>query len=390
MLRSFKTYFTVSVICAGCIVGCSKTEEPLSAGDTSALDKGPMSVRVEQWGTMPSGESIRAFTLSNAHGVKAVILELGGILHALDVPDKSGETVDVLLSCDTVEGYLNDSPHFGATTGRYANRIAQGKFALDGTEYSLAINNPPNHLHGGDTGYNKVIWKGESFENDSEVGVTLSYLSKDMEEGYPGNLQNTLTYSLNNKNELKLYFESTTDKPTIVNLTNHAYYNLSGHDAGSILDHQLSIHASQYTPTDETFIPTGKLEFVLGTPLGFTIPKAIGANIDAISGDPGGYDHNYVLDHEGKTLGLAARVKDPKSGRVMEIWNDEVGIQFYTGNFLDGSFKGKDGAVYPKNSGFCLESQKFPDSPNQPNFPSATLLPGETYEHTIVMKFSAE
>lgn len=352
--------------------------------------KSRLTANVNEWAKTDSGEAINAFSLSNEHGVKAVILELGGILHNLHVPDKDGNTVDILLGCETVEDYMNDSPHFGATTGRYANRIAKGKFSLDGTEYTLALNNPPNHLHGGTIGYGKVLWKGESFQNDQEVGVKLHYFSKDMEEGYPGNLHTTVTYTLNNDNELKIYFESTTDKPTVVNLTNHAYYNLSGHNAGTILDHELTIRATHYTPCDETLIPTGKIETLVGTPLDFTASKTIGTDIDAIPGDPGGYDHNYVLDHEGKDLALAAHVTDPKSGRIMEIWNDEPGLQFYTGNFLDGSFTGKRGAVYSKHSGFCLESQKFPDSPNQPDFPSATLRPGEKYEHTIVMKFSAE
>lgn len=352
--------------------------------------KSECSAHKNKWGSMASGDTVHAFTLTNTQGVKAVILELGGILHSLEVPDKHGNTVDILLGCDTVEGYMNDSPHFGATTGRYANRIARGTFTLDDIEYTLGINNPPNHLHGGDEGFAKVLWIGESFENEHGVGVTLTYLSKDMEEGYPGNLRTSVTYTLNNDNELTLEYAATTDKPTIVNLTNHAYYNLSGHDAGSILDHELTLYASQYTPVDAALIPTGDLASVQDTPLDFSHPKIIGTDIAQLSGEPSGYDHNYVLDHAGKTLGIAARVSDPHSGRVMEVWNDEVGIQFYTANFLDGSFAGKNGAVYPQHSGFCLESQKFPDAPNHPQFPSATLRPGETYTHTIVMKFSVE
>jgi aldose 1-epimerase len=390
MLRGLRANLTIVLLCGLTVQGCSDSKNPVPSTTPKTVETGKMTIDTSDWGTMPSGKTVEAFTLSNAQGVKVVILELGGIMHALDVPDKDGNTVDILLSCDSVESYLNDSPHFGATTGRYANRIAKGTFSLDDTEYTLALNNGPNHLHGGDIGFNKVLWKGEPFKTADEVGVKLIYLSKGMEEGYPGNLNNTLTYTLNNDNELKLYFESTTDKATIVNLTNHSYYNLSGHNAGSILDHELTILASHYTPTDENFIPTGEFEVVLGTPLAFTIPKAIGHNIAEIQGDPGGYDHNFVLDHQGESLSLAARVKDPKSGRIMEVWNDEVGIQFYTGNFLAGDFIAKDGANYSKQSGFCLESQKFPDSPNQPNFPSAVLRPSETYEHTIVMKFSAE
>jgi aldose 1-epimerase len=303
------------------------------------------------------------------------------------MPDKDGHVVDILLGCETVDCYNEDSPFFGATTGRYANRIAHGKFTLDGTEYTLAKNDgDKHHLHGGAIGYNKVDWSGEIVDG----GVALTYTSPDGEEGYPGELQIKVVYTLNNDNELAVYFEATTDKATVINLTNHAYYNLAGHDSGTILDHELTVAAANYTPTDDTFITTGAIDPVAGTPLDFRTAKAIGTDIAEIAGDPGGYDHNFVLDHEGKSLALAASVSDPKSGRTMEIWNDEPGIQFYTGNFLDGSFSGKGGATYAKNNGFCLESQVYPDSPNHPNFPSPVLRPGETYEHTIVMKFSAK
>lgn len=373
-------------LCLISVIACSGSTE---SGDSTAVDS-ELSVSTSEWGTAPSGETVHAFTLTNANGIKAVILEFGTILHSLDIPDKDGNTVDILLGCTDIESYNTDSPFFGATAGRYANRIANGKFTLDGTEYTLAKNDgDKHHLHGGDVGFNKVMWKGESFQNDTEVGVKLTYLSKDMEEGYPGNLNNTVVYSLNNDNELKVYFESTTDKPTVINLTNHAYYNLAGHDSGTILDHELTIYAKNYTPTDDSFITTGAIDPVADTPVDFASPKAIGKDIAKISGDPGGYDHNFVLDHKGEKLGLAASVTDPKSGRTMEIWNDEPGIQFYTGNFLAGAFAGKDGFVYQKNGGFCLESQKFPDSPNHPNFPSPVLRPGETYKHTIIMKFSA-
>ncbi|HIB53409.1 MAG TPA: galactose mutarotase [Nitrospirales bacterium] len=370
-----------------CVIGCSSSTE---SGDSDAVESGLL-VSTSDWGKSPSGETVKAFTLTNENGIKAVVIEFGGILHSLELPDKNGNTVDVLLGCADVEGYNTDSPFFGASTGRYANRIANGKFTLDGTEYTLAKNDgDAHHLHGGDVGYNKVMWKGESFRTDDEVGVKLTYLSKDMEEGYPGNLNNTVVYSLNNDDELKVYFEATTDKPTVINLTNHAYYNLSGHDSGTILDHELTIHAKNYTPTDDAFITTGAIDPVAGQPVDFTSPKAIGKDIAQISGDPGGYDHNFVLDHQGRELGHAATVTDPKSGRTMEIWNDEPGIQFYTVNFLAGEFAGKDGFVYQKNGGFCLESQVYPDSPNHPDFPSPILRPGETYKHTIIMKFSAK
>ena len=389
-----------AMVCAAVLTGCSGSDtapsepEPAPApqeeGGAAVSEHSGLSVEKAEFGTSPSGETVEVFTLKNGLGVTAQIIEWGGILHSLEVPDKAGNSVDILLGCDTVDCYNEKSPYFGATTGRYANRIAKGKFILDGTEYTLATNNDPNHLHGGNVGFDKVMWEGKAVEGSGFVGVELTFTSPDGDEGYPGTLTNKVVYTLNDGNELKVYFESTTDKPTVINLTNHAYYNLAGHDSGTILDHELMIAAASYTPTDDTFITTGAIDPVAGTPLDFTTAKPIGQDIAQISGDPGGYDHNFVLDHKGESLALAARVKDPKSGRVMEIWNDEPGIQFYTGNFLDGSFEGKGGTVYQKNNGFCLESQKYPDSPNHPNFPSPVLRPGETYEHTIVMKFSAE
>ena len=270
-------------LCLISVIACSGSTE---SGDSTAVDS-ELSVSTSEWGTAPSGETVHAFTLTNANGIKAVILEFGTILHSLDIPDKDGNTVDILLGCTDIESYNTDSPFFGATAGRYANRIANGKFTLDGTEYTLAKNDgDKHHLHGGDVGFNKVMWKGESFQNDTEVGVKLTYLSKDMEEGYPGNLNNTVVYSLNNDNELKVYFESTTDKPTVINLTNHAYYNLAGHDSGTILDHELTIYAKNYTPTDDSFITTGAIDPVADTPVDFASPKAIGKDIAKISGDP--------------------------------------------------------------------------------------------------------
>ncbi|MFP6583254.1 MAG: aldose epimerase family protein [Candidatus Hydrogenedentota bacterium] len=381
-------------LCALSVIGCSASDStaPDEEGGKAVSEHSGLGVTSSEWGTSPAGDPVKIFTLVNANGYKAEIIEFGGILHSLQMPDKDGNVVDILLGCDSVESYNNDSPFFGAITGRYANRIAHGKFTLDGTEYTLAKNDgDAHHLHGGDVGYNKVMWKGEATQGDGEVSVALTYTSPDGEEGYPGTLENKVVYSLNDANELKVYFEATTDKATVINLTNHAYYNLAGHDSGAtILDHELTIFASSYTPTDEAFITTGKIDPVAGTPVDFTASKAIGTDIAEISGDPGGYDHNFVLDHRGERLAIAARVRDPKSGRTMEIWNDEPGIQFYTGNFLDGSFEGKGGVVYAKNGGFCLESQVYPDSPNHPNFPSPVLRPGETYKHTIVMKFNKE
>lgn len=400
-MNKFMLYsFGAATICAAVLSGCSgsdstpadieATPAPSDEGGAAVSEHSGLSVEKAEWGKAPSGETVEVFTLKNGTGMTAQILEFGGILHSLEVPDKDGNTVDILLGCGSVDCYNENSPYFGATTGRYANRIAKGKFILDGTEYTLATNNDPNHLHGGNVGFDKVMWEGKAIQGDGEVSVELTYTSPDGDEGYPGTLENKVVYTLTNGNELTVYFESTTDKATVINLTNHAYYNLGGHDSGTILDHELMIAASQYTPTDETFITTGAIDSVSSTPLDFTSAKPIGQDIAEIPGDPGGYDHNFVLDHNGESLALAARVKDPESGRVMEIWNDEPGIQFYTGNFLDGSFEGKGGAVYEKNNGFCLESQKYPDSPNHPNFPSPVLRPGETYKHSIVMKFSAE
>lgn len=406
MNRSVLYFVSMIIVCAAVFAGCfgsestpgesestpmRPTEGAAGSEDAGAIAVKPkLSIERDTFGKTTAGEVVEVFRLKSESGMAAEIIEFGGILHSLKVPDKDGELVDVLLGCETIACYNENSPYFGATTGRYANRIADGKFTLDGKEYTLATNNEPNHLHGGNIGFDKVLWEGKTFQGNGYVGVYLKYVSPDGDEGYPGTLTNSVFYKLTDANELEVSFESITDKATVINLTNHAYYNLGGHDSGTILDHELMIAASQYTPTDETFITTGAIEPVAGTPLDFSSIKPIGQDIAQIPGDPGGYDHNFVLDHNGESLALAARVKDPESGRVMEIWNDEPGLQFYTGNFLDGSFEGKGGAVYEKNNGFCLESQKFPDSPNHPNFPSPVLRPGEVYSHTIIMKFSAE
>ena len=375
-------------LCVTVISGCSR---PNNNGEDTVMDDSGNSIATQQnWGTSPSGEPVDLFTLSNKNGYSVQVIEFGAILHSIKMPDKNGNVVDIVLGCDSVDCYDTLSPFFGATVGRYANRIGKGTFTLDDTEYSLAINDDPNHLHGGEGGFNRVDWVGEAFAEPGEAGVRLTYTSADGEEGYPGELENSIVYTLNDDNELTIYFESTTNKPTVVNLTNHAYYNLAGHDAGTIHDHELMIAASNYTPTDSTLIPTGEIATVSGTPLDFTESKAIGRDIDQIPAELGGYDHNFVLDHGGKGLAFAARVKDPASGRVMEVWNDQPGLQFYTGIHIPNTFAGKDGFTYQKASGFCLESQKFPDSPNKPNFASPVLRPGETYTHTIVMKFSAE
>ena len=330
-------------------------------------------VTKSEFGKLPDGTVIDAYTLTNANGVKAKVITYGAILTELDVPDKSGKMGDVVLGFNNLKGYLDGHPYFGATVGRVANRIAKGKFTLDGKEYKVAVNNGPNHLHGGIKGLDKVVWKAVPVEANNYSAVVLTYTSPDGEEGYPGKLSIQVTYSISKENALHIDYEAKTDKATPINLTNHSYFNLAG--SGDILGHELMLNAENYTPTDDTLIPTGKIAPVKGTPLDFTKAMPIGKRIGELKGEPGGYDHNFVLPkHVG--LVLAAKVHDPKSGRVMEVLTSEPGIQFYTGNFLDGTLKGKNGEVYKKNHGFCLEAQHFPDSVNHPEFPTMTLKPG--------------
>ncbi len=351
-----------------------------------------MSVKVEPFGKTPDGQVVQMVTLANRSGVEAKIITYGGIIVSLKVPDRNGKLDDVVLGFDNLEDYITKSPYFGAITGRYANRIAGGKFTLDGTEYTLARNNGPNHLHGGIKGFDKVVWEIERATASGGIlgadraELKLSYLSKDGEEGYPGNLECTVTYTLTAENELKISYEATTDKPTVVNLTNHSYWNLAGQGNGDILAHELMLNADDYTPVDEGLIPTGEIRPVRGTPMDFTRPMTIGSRIKQV--DIGGYDHNFVLNGRPGKMKLCARVYEPTSGRVMEIHTTEPGVQFYTGNFLDGSLTGKQGRVYKKHYAFCLETQHFPDSPNKPNFPSVVLRPGQKYRSQTVYSFS--
>src|SRR6185503_506317 len=313
----------------------------------------------------------------------------GAIVSELQVPDRNGKAADVVLGFEKLEDWLKNPAYFGCVVGRVANRIAQGKFRLEGKEYTLATNNGPNHLHGGDRGIDKRIWKGEVVPGPVP-SVKLGYRSADGEEGYPGNLDVTVTYSLTDENELKIDYQAVSDKLTPVNLTNHAYFNLAGEGTGTILDHELHLEAGRYTPVDATLIPTGEILGVKGTPLDFQKPTAIGARIAELKGEPGGYDHNFCLDSTSGKLARAGVVRDPKSGRTMEILTTEPGIQFYTGNFLDGSLRGKSGKAYQKNYGLCLETQHFPDSFNHPHFPSTLLKPGATYRSTTVYRFRTE
>ncbi len=340
-------------------------------------------------------DSIKLYTLKNESGMTVRVTNYGAIVTSIIVPDRNGKQADVALGYDRVEDYINavDKPYFGAIVGRYGNRIAKGEFTLDGETYSLLKNNGENHLHGGAIGFDKVVWTVDEYVEGQ--ALTLSYLAKDKEEGYPGNLQLKITYTLADDNSLVVDYHATTDKATPVNVTQHTYFNLKGEGQGTILDHQLMLNAKKFTPVDESLIPTGEMPTVAGTPFDFTTPKAIGRDIgqqneQLVFGL--GYDHNWILDTDGKEgeLSLAAQVHEPSSGRVMEIYTTEPGIQFYCGNFLDGRLKGKSGKPYVHRGGFCLETQHFPDSPNQPNFPSTILKPGETYESKTVFKFSAK
>lgn len=348
------------------------------------------SVEKKLFGKTSDGAAVDLFTLTNAKGMKAKVMTYGAILTELDVPDRDGKVGDVVLGFDNLASYLAGHPHFGATTGRVANRIAKGKFTLDGKEYKLAVNNGPNSLHGGLKGFDKVVWKAEPKETPDAAAVQLTYVSRDGEEGYPGNLTTTVTYSLTNQNELRIDYKASTDKPTPVNLTNHSYFNLAGPQSGDILSHELELEADEYTPADDTLIPTGEIRSVKGTPLDFTKPATIGSRITQITDKTGGYDHNFVLRSKGKKLALASRVFEPKTGRIMEMYTTEPGVQLYTANFLDGKLKGKDGVVYQKHQAFCLEAQHFPDSVNHPDFPSVILRPGETYKQATVYKFSTK
>lgn len=343
-----------------------------------------MDVSRAPFGALPDGTPVEIFTLSNARGIKARVMTYGAILVSLDLPDRTGAFADCVLGYDSLDGYLKTTPYFGAIVGRYGNRIAKGRFTLDGAEYKLAANDGENHLHGGNRGFDKVVWTAEPFTDSDSAGVALTYLSEDGEEGYPGNLAAKVTYELTSADELRVDYEVTTDKATPVNLTHHSYFNFTA-GARDILGHELMLAADRFTPVDAGLIPTGELRAVAGTPMDFTAPAAIGSRIAQVEG---GYDHNYVLTSGGGALAPAARVFDPESGRVMEILTTEPGIQFYSGNFLDGTIAGKGGRVYGKHWGFCLETQHFPDSPNKPGFPSTILRPGAAYTSRTVHKFS--
>jgi len=342
-----------------------------------------MDVKKELFGNSADGTAVEIYTLTNDNGLKARLLTYGATLVSLELPDRLGKLEDCVLGYDRLESYLKSSPYFGSIVGRYGNRIAKGQFVLNGIAYHLAKNNGENHLHGGIKGFDKVVWNAEPVKEAGSVGVKFTYLSRDGEEGYPGNLACIVTYTLTSNDELVIRYEATTDKATPVNLTHHSYFNFTG-GRRDILGHELMLNADRYTPVDKGLIPTGELVQVKGTAMDFTTPLPIGLRIAQVEG---GYDHNYVLTGGGGTIAHAARVVEPDSGRVMEISTTEPGIQFYSGNFLDGTISGKSGRVYQKHFGFCLETQHFPDSPNKPNFPSTILNPGQKYSTQTIHKF---
>jgi aldose 1-epimerase len=337
-------------------------------------------------GKLDDGTVVHLYTLTNTHGVQAKIMTYGAILMELHVPDKDGKMGDVVLGFAALPPYLKGTPYFGATVGRVANRIAKGKFTLNGKEYTLAVNNGPNHLHGGLKAFDKRVWNAEPVKSPDGPAVKLTYHSPDGEEGYPGNLDVTVVYTLTNQNALRIEYTATTDRDTPVNLTNHSYFNLAGH--GDILGTEMMIAADRYVAVDDTLIPTGELKEVKDSPMDFTTPHTIGSRIAETGGNPNGYDHCYVLNSGGRSYALAARATEPTTGRVMEMYTTEPGVQFYTGNFLDGTLTGEGGFVYQKHDAFCLEAGDFPDAVNNPNFPSAILRPGATYHQRTEYHFS--
>lgn len=366
-----KIQITVFYFLALLITGCtSKTNSEMQQKDASG--------------------TAQSYTLTNAAGLKVTITPQGGHIMSIQVPDSKGNLADVVLGYDSVKEYVGGKGFYGSTVGRYGNRIAKGKFSIDGTEYQLSLNNGENTLHGGPGGFHNVLWTGKEVTTSDGKGVELSYLSKDGEEGYPGNLDVKVVFSLSDSNELKIQYEATTDKPTVVNLTNHAYFNLSGEGNGDILNHDMTINADKFLPVDKGLIPTGELRPVKGTPFDFQTPHKIGERIGADEEQVkigGGYDHCFVLNKTTPDeMSLAAKVSDPASGRKMEVWTTEPAVQFYTGNFLNGA-PGKGGKPYNYRYAFCLETQHFPDSPNQPSFPSTLLKPGETYKSTTIYRF---
>ncbi|MEX0939707.1 MAG: aldose epimerase family protein [Pirellulales bacterium] len=396
-----------AVTLCGFVVGCDSpsqvTSAPVAQADEAAegaqspqsaapgqsnpaSGEATMNVSVSPYGTTPDGTAVEVYTLESGNGVTARVITYGATLIGVDCPDRDGKRENVVLGYGTLEDYIEHGSYFGSTVGRYANRIASGRFALDGTTYELATNNGPNHLHGGPTGFHARVWNAEQVRTGDAVGAKFTYTSADGEEGFPGKLDVAVTYTLDGDGRLRIEYEATTDKPTHCNLTNHSYFNLAGHGSGDVLEQVLELHCNQYLPTDETLIPTGELYAVAGTPYDFTQPKKIGADI---AQQEGLYDVCYVIQRDGGGLVPVARATDPASGRVLDVESTEPGVQLYTANHLS-EVPGRDGATYNKHQAFCLETQHYPDAPNQPDFPSTVLRPGETYRSTTVYRFYAE
>ncbi|MDG2397535.1 MAG: galactose mutarotase [Flavobacteriaceae bacterium] len=352
-----------------------------------------ITISKSDYGKTPDGISVEQYILKNKKGMKIAIITYGGIITSWTAPDKNGMYQDIVLGYNSLDEYIKSTPYFGAIIGRYGNRIANGKFTLEGIEYTLAQNNGPNNLHGGIKGFDKVVWNAEEVISDTIIGLKLTYHSKDKEEGFPGNLETVVTYTLTEDNTLEVLYEATTDKKTIINLTQHSYFNLSGDFNKTILNHEITIDADTYIPVDETLIPTGELAPVAGTPFDFRKPKTMALEINADNDQlkkGGGYDHCWVLNDQDEGMRLNATAYHPESGRVLEVFSNEPGIQLYSGNFLDGTLPSKNGGTYAYRSGFCLETQHYPDSPNQNNFPSVVLSPGEKYSSKTSFKFSVK
>lgn len=396
----FKTWSPL-LLSAAVTVLTLNTVQAQSSSDASVGTNAHGAVQKSLFGHLPDGREVDVYRLTNANGIELQVTNYGGIILSLKTPNMAGEFDDIALGFDSLEAYLSDTyrqanPYFGAIIGRYGNRIANGQFSLDGEQYTLASNDGSNHLHGGDQGFDKVLWRAEPFESDAGSGLVLRYTSEDGEEGYPGRLETEVTYTLTDNDELVVDYRAVTDKATPVNLTQHSYFNLKGEGSDTILGHQLMINASEFTPVNETLIPTGELRSVDGTPFDFTQATPIGERIEQDNeqlGFGGGYDHNFVLARDNAAadeLVVAAKVWEPQSGRMVEVTTTEPAIQFYSGNFLNGELTGKQGQVYGHRSGFALETQHYPDSPNQASFPSTILAPGETYRSRTVYRFSVQ
>ena len=395
MSSHVRTHFRLAGLLSATVLIAGSTGGPASAAPPDAaatLRSGGVTVTSAPWGSTSDGTPVERYTLTNSHGMKVRILTYGGIIQSLRVPARNGRTANVVLGFDNLDDYIAKSPYFGATIGRYANRIARGRFSLDGTTYVLPINNDPNSLHGGTVGFDKHVWDTTPFTRNGTAGIVQRYTSPNGDMGYPGTLTTQVTYTLDQKNNLRMDYSATTDAPTIINLTNHAYFNLAGEGSGDVYAQQLKINAKKYTPIDATLIPTGEIARVAGTPLDFRKRTAIGKRIR--SGNQQmvfarGYDHNWVLDRSAGTgLQRAALARDPKSGRVLTVSTTEPGLQFYSGNFLDGTLVGTSGRMYRQGDAFTLETQHYPDSPNHPNFPSTVLRPGQTFASSTVYGFS--